>query len=178
MIIEETRFDGLIKIINNNFVDERGIFKKVYSNKWNLEEFDVCLETNIVKNLLPGTVRGMHFQNKPFSETKLISVIQGRIIDFVIDLRTNKQTYGEIFHIELSSENNLQMLIPKGFAHGYQTLEENTIVIYSVDSSYEPSAEHGINPKSPQIMSLFPVPIQVISDKDLSWPLLDEFLQC
>ena len=178
MIIEETRFKGLIKITNSDFVDERGVFKKTYSNKWNLEEFDVCLETNIVKNLLPATVRGMHYQTKPFSETKLISVIQGRIIDFVIDLRTSEQTYGEIFHIELSSENNFQMLIPKGFAHGYQTLEENTIIIYSVDSNYVPSAEQGINPKSPQIMSLFPKPIQVMSDKDLSWPFLDEFLQC
>ena len=95
-----------------------------------------------------GVVRGLHFQRPPFTQTKLIRVIEGEILDVIVDLRKTSETFGKVFSIELSAENKRQLLVPKGFAHGYATLSESATVLYKVDQYYQKSYDTGIHPLS------------------------------
>ena len=95
--------------------------------------------------------RGLHFQKTPYSQSKLVSVQNGKILDFVIDLREGSKTFGESYSINLSSDNNLSIFVPADFAHGYLTLEDNTVVSYKVDNYYSPSHEEGIRYNDPSI---------------------------
>ena len=96
------------------------------------------------QNLIRGVIRGLHFQKPPYAQTKLVRCVSGKILDVAVDLRTNSKTYGKSFSIELSSENNKQLLVPKGFAHGFQVLSETAIVNYKVDEFYNPDSDSGL----------------------------------
>ena len=166
MKINKTFIEDLLIIDSQLFKDDRGFFYESY-NKKNLNINIVFVQDNESKSY-KGVIRGLHFQAPPFEQTKLVRCVSGKILDVVVDLRTNSKTYGTPFSIELSSENNKQLFIPKGFAHAYQVLSQTAIVSYKVDNYYNPKSDSGIiwNDKDLSIdwnLDLKPI----LSDKDL-----------
>jgi dTDP-4-dehydrorhamnose 3,5-epimerase len=144
MKIIKTFIEDLIIIEPQLFKDDRGFFYESY-NKNNLDKVVnvVFIQDNESKSN-KGVVRGLHFQVPPFEQTKLVRCVSGKILDVVVDLRTNSKTYGKSFSIELSSENNKQLFVPKGFAHGFQVLSREATVNYKVDEYYNPDSDSGI----------------------------------
>ena len=123
-------------------------------------------QVNISYNKIAGTVRGMHCQLPPYDESKLIKCIKGRVFDVVIDLREGSSTYMQWEAIELSSQNELTLVVPKGFAHGFQTLEDECELLYCHSSIYKHEYESGLNPLDPKVNIAWPLPIMSISEKD------------
>ena len=144
MKINKTFIKDLLIIEPQLFKDDRGFFYESY-NKNNLDKVIniVFVQDNESKSN-KGVIRGLHFQAPPFEQTKLVRCVSGNILDVAVDLRTNSKTYGMSFSIELSSDNKKQLLIPKGFAHGFQILSETAIVNYKVDNYYNPKSDSGI----------------------------------
>lgn len=162
--IEDTDFDGL-KIINRKiFADTRGIFKKLFC-------FDVFSNINIKQvnfssTQQPGTVRGMHFQYFPVAEIKVVTCLKGKIYDVVVDLRKDSKTFLKWFGIILDASAQKSLLIPKGFAHGFQCLEENSELIYFHSETYAPNFEGGVHPLDPKIGIKWPLKPINISERD------------
>ena len=144
MKINKTFIEDLLIIEPQLFKDDRGFFYESY-NKNNLDKVIniVFVQDNESKSD-KGVIRGLHFQAPPFEQTKLVRCISGNILDVAVDLRTSSKTYGKFFSIELSSENNKQLFVPKGFAHGFQVLSEIAIVNYKVDEYYNPDSDSGL----------------------------------
>jgi dTDP-4-dehydrorhamnose 3,5-epimerase len=142
MKINKTFIEDLLIIEPKLFKDERGFFYESY-NKNNLDIDIVYVQDNESKSY-KGVIRGLHFQAPPFDQTKLVRCVSGNILDVAVDLRKNSKTYGKSFSIELSSENNKQLFVPKGFAHGFQVLSEIAIVNYKVDEYYNPDSDSGL----------------------------------
>ena len=142
MKINKTFIEDLLIIEPQLFKDDRGFFYESY-NKNNLDINIVFVQDNESKSY-KGVIRGLHFQAPPFEQTKLVRCISGNILDVAVDLRTSSKTYGKFFSIELSSENNKQLFVPKGFAHGFQVLSEIAIVNYKVDEYYNPDSDSGL----------------------------------
>ena len=177
MKINKTFIEDLLIIEPQLFKDERGFFYESY-NKNNLDINIVFVQDNESKSNR-GVIRGLHFQAPPFEQTKLVRCVSGNILDVAVDLRTNSKTYGKSFSIELSSENNKQLFVPKGFAHGFQVLSETAIVNYKVDNFYNPKSDSGIiwNDKDLSIdwnLDLKPIlskkDLKLISFKELKSP--------
>jgi dTDP-4-dehydrorhamnose 3,5-epimerase len=177
MKINKTFIEDLLIIEPQLFEDDRGFFYESY-NKKTLDKNIVFVQDNESKSV-KGVIRGLHFQIPPFEQTKLVRCVSGNILDVVVDLRSNSKTYGIFFSIELSSENNKQLFIPKGFAHGFQVLSEEAIVNYKVDNFYNPKYDSGIiwNDKDLSIdwnLDIKPVlsakDLKLISFKDLKSP--------
>lgn len=146
MNIIETKIKDLLILEPKVFGDERGYFFESYTKK----VFDDLVETkydfvqdNESKSSY-GVLRGLHYQIAPYSQAKLVRVLQGRVYDVAVDLRKNSSTYGEWVSVELSSENKKQFLIPKGFAHGFCVLSETATFAYKCDEYYRPETERGI----------------------------------
>ena len=142
MKINKTFIEDLLIIEPQLFKDERGFFYESY-NKKNLDINIVFVQDNESKSY-KGVIRGLHFQAPPFEQSKLVRCVSGNILDVAVDLRKNSKTYGEFFSVELSSENNKQLFVPKGFAHGFQVLSEIAIVNYKVDEYYNPDSDSGL----------------------------------
>ena len=177
MKINKTFIEDLLIIEPQLFKDDRGFFYESY-NKNNLDINIVFVQDNESKSY-KGVIRGLHFQTPPFEQTKLVRCVSGKILDVVVDLRTNSKTYGKSFSIELSSENNKQLFVPKGFAHGFQVLSEIAIVNYKVDEYYNPDSDSGLiwNDKDLSIdwnLDLKPIlskkDLKLISFKELKSP--------
>ena len=177
MKINNTFIEDLLIIEPQLFKDERGFFYESY-NKNNLDINIVFVQDNESKSY-KGVIRGLHFQAPPFDQTKLVRCVSGNILDVAVDLRTNSKTYGKSFSIELSSENNRQLFVPKGFAHGFQVLSEIAIVSYKVDNYYNPDSDSGLiwNDKDLSIdwnLDLKPIlskkDLKLISFKELKSP--------
>ena len=168
MKISKTFIKDLLVIEPQLFKDDRGFFYESY-NKNNLDKIiNVVFAQDNESKSYKGVVRGLHFQRPPFEQTKLVRCVSGKILDIAVDLRTNSKTYGKSFSIELSSENNKQLFVPKGFAHGFQVLSETAIVNYKVDEYYNPDSDSGLiwNDKDLSIdwnLDLKPI----LSNKDL-----------
>ena len=122
-------------------------------------------------------VRGLHLQNDPHGQAKLIRVVLGKIYDVAVDLRADSPSYGEWFGVELSAENQIQLFLPKGFAHGYSVLSERAIVQYKVDAPYAPQAENGIRYNDPDLGIDWQVDKPKLSDKDQKLPFLKDLNQ-
>ena len=123
-----------------------------------------------------GVVRGLHYQLDPHAQTKLVRVLQGRILDVAIDIRKGSPTYGKVFTIELSEENKKQLLVPQGFAHGYSVLSDTSVVMYKCDAFYNKASEGGINPLCKELNVDWGVPEDkmILSDKDKIAPGFSE----
>ena len=146
MKLQNTGFKDLIIIKQNIYFDERGFFKENFK-KEKLENFlnkkvNFC-QQNSVKSYI-NVLRGLHFQKKPNSQAKLVSVSSGKILDIAVDIRPKSNTYGKYFSYILDSNNHESIYIPKGFAHGYLTLSDYALLHYQVDNYYEPKMENGI----------------------------------
>ena len=147
MKLIKTQFKDLIIIRHNVFKDHRGYFKEKFK-KENLEKIindkiEFCQENSVKSDL--HVLRGLHFQNEPFAQSKLVSVQVGKILDVAVDIRKDSETYGKYFSYILSSEIHESVFIPKGFAHGYLTLSRTAVVNYLVDNYYNKSEEDGIS---------------------------------
>ena len=144
MEILELGIEGVILIKPRVFPDNRGYFYESFNiKKWNNFMTPVdFVQDNLAYNKKKNTIRGMHYQEKSF-QAKLVSCIKGSILDVVVDVRPSSKTYGKWISVELSDANNYQLWIPKGFAHGYRTLSDDTIVIYKADDFYRPDDYRG-----------------------------------
>jgi dTDP-4-dehydrorhamnose 3,5-epimerase len=152
--------------------DERGAFTRTFCTR----EFAAHgLETNfpqhsVSKTTKKGTVRGMHFQRDPHGEVKLVRCTRGMIFDVIVDVRPHSPTFCRWQAFELDEDGGHQLYVPKGFAHGYQTLTDDVEVSYLISAFYMPEAAAGFRHDDPAIQVRWPLPISLISDKDRSWP--------
>ena len=153
MKVFSTPFDNVFLIEPNVHEDERGSF----SERYNQKEFHQAIGKKIVfcqdnqANSVKGVIRGLHYQLPPFSQTKLVEVLQGSVLDIIVDIRKGSPTFGQYFSQELNNVNRLQLLIPRGFAHGYITLSERSIFQYKVDNAYHAESEGSIAPDDPSL---------------------------
>ncbi len=180
MPFTKTPFPGLLIFEPKIFGDNRGYFFESYNEK---VFFDEDLEINFVQDNQAsstfGVIRGLHYQLEPYAQTKLIRALSGRIIDAVVDLRKNSPTYGKAYTIELSSENKKQLLIPKGFAHGYSVISETAEVFYKCDAFYNKESEGGIAWNDPSLNISWQIPHEIarVSEKDCSHPFIEKCKQ-
>ena len=173
MNIIKTKLEGVVIIKTTQFKDHRGWFTESY-NKNILKFLKVkFVQDNISFNKKIYTFRGLHFQNKPFQQAKLIRVDQGTILDFILDLRSNSKTYLHMIRITLDDRNNKQIFIPKGLAHGFLTLKPNTKVFYKVDQDYSKQHDKGFNILDPKFkITGFNKAKFHLSSKDKNLPFL------
>ena len=149
MNIERTILEGVFIINNFNASDDRGLFVKTFNKNLFLElNLNFEIKESYFSVSKKNVIRGMHFQLPPFDHEKLVFVPKGSIIDVVVDLRKNSSTYKKYISVELSDKNKKSIFIPKGLAHGFKSLEDNTITVYNVASEYNPKADAGIFYKS------------------------------
>jgi dTDP-4-dehydrorhamnose 3,5-epimerase len=175
MELEETSMDGLFLIHRNLVSDQRGVFSRLFAED-ELEKvgrptraFHVNTSTSPNK----GTIRGLHFQYPPYSETKIICCTSGRLWDVAVDLRPGSKTRFQYLGASLSPDEPTSFLVPEGFAHGFITLEPNTTILYIVSNNYAPAHESGIRFDDPLLSIEWPVAPTLVSKKDLSWPGLE-----
>ena len=172
MRFESTRLEGAWLVQLEPMHDSRGFFARTFC----VDEFQSHgLETRFPQHSISsssrkGTIRGMHFQREPHSETKLVRCLNGSIWDVIVDLRRESPTFGKWSGFELSAENGAQLYIPKGFAHGFQTLSDDALVNYLISERYEPAAASGVRYDDPAFGIEWPLPVTAISEKDLRWP--------
>ena len=167
---------GVKLIKTSRMTDARGYFCETYARSDFIAhgldpEF---VQDNQSNSNRAGTVRGLHFQLPPFAQAKLVRVLHGRIIDVVVDLRRSSQSYGKHLAIELSDVGGEQLLVPVGFAHGFCTLEPQTVVFYKVSAAYSSAHDRGIYWADPQLAIKWPVTVKeaILSDKDQKLPML------
>lgn len=175
MPIIKTEFPGLVIFEPVVLKDSRGYFFESYSeNLFHAEGITARFVQDNQSKSSYGVIRGLHYQLNPHAQTKLVRVISGRILDVVVDIRTGSPTYGKAFSLELSSENNKQLLIPKGFAHGFSVLSETAEVMYKCDEFYHKESEAGIlyNDAALNIDWQIPIDKAIVSEKDMQQPLL------
>lgn len=157
-------------------VDNRGFFARIWCRR---ELSEAGIETrlaqmNLAHSIQKGTLRGLHYQEAPHQENKLVQCVRGAIYDVVIDLRPGSPTYKRWLGQELSQLNRKMIFAPRGFAHGYQTLANNTDVLYAVSDYYAPGAEKGIRWDDPGFRIDWPLPDAIlVSQKDAAWPDFD-----
>lgn len=175
MIFTETRLKGAFIIELQPIMDERGFFSRSFCKN----EFEsLGLETDVAQcnvsfNNKKGILRGMHFQHHPKAEAKLVRCTRGVIYDVIVDLRPSSQTYCKWETVELSNENHKALYIPEGFAHGFQTLEDNTEVFYQMFEFFAPEYASGVRWDDPAFGIKWPLANPIISEKDRSYPLLN-----
>lgn len=176
MIFEKTDFAGLFVSYLDKKEDERGFFSRFYCFEEfkNLGLLNNISQANLSYNKKKNTFRGMHYQIAPYEETKIITCLKGALIDYVIDLRREEPSYMKSFEIKLTANDKNALIIPKGFAHGFFTLEDNTEAFYLVDEPFSPGAERGIKWDDPFFSLNLPIAPEVISEKDASW---EDFIQ-
>ncbi|MFK7679147.1 dTDP-4-dehydrorhamnose 3,5-epimerase [Priestia sp. 179-F W1.4 NHS] len=176
MNIIKTKFEDAILIEPKVFGDHRGFFTESY-NKEMFQQNGIdmdFIQDNHSLSQQPGTLRGMHYQLNDKAQTKLVRVTRGAIYDVIVDIRKGSPTYGEWQGFILSADNKRQLLVPKGFAHGFCTIVENTEVQYKVDELYSPEHDRGIAWNDPALNIDWPFNNPVLSDKDTKHPTLAE----
>ncbi len=177
MEIIKTEIKDLLLLKPKVFRDKRGFFIEYYSEKKFLE---MGIKTGFVQDnhslsVQKGVLRGLHFQLPPHAQAKLVRVTRGSVYDVAVDLRKGDQTYGKWQGFELTAKNFLMLYIPKGFAHGFCTLEENTEVMYKNDTFYAPDFESGIRWNDPVLNISWPVENPILSDKDANASFFQDF---
>ena len=177
MNIIPTAFKGLVVLEPKVFGDSRGYFMESYSARTLTQ---LGLAADFVQDnqsfSTAGVVRGLHYQNAPYAQTKLVRVLTGAILDVVVDLRKEEPTFGKWFSVELSAENKKQLYVPRGFAHGFAVLSETTEIFYKCDNYYNKESEGGLYFNDPGIGIDWRLPMKdvILSDKDKVNPLLKD----
>ena len=176
MIFTETKLKGAFIIDLERRNDERGFFARAFcQNEFREHGLKPTIaQGNIASNLKKGTLRGMHFQYPPAAETKLVRCTRGAILDIIVDLRPESRTYLEHIAVELNEDNMTSLYVPERFAHGYQALRDGTDTSYQVGEFYAPATEGGLRHDDPQLGLQWPLPVSVISPKDLAFRPLRE----
>jgi len=176
MKVTETRLKGCLIIEPQIFWDSRGYFFESF-NKVKFEQL-TGYKTNFIQDNQSsstyGVIRGLHFQKGEYAQAKLVRVLEGKVFDVAVDLRKDSETYRQWFGLELSAENNLQILIPKGFAHGFSVLSDRAVLVYKCDNVYHKEAEGGIRFDDALLNIDWKIPEKerVLSEKDLALPFL------
>ncbi|MBR1666525.1 MAG: dTDP-4-dehydrorhamnose 3,5-epimerase [Bacteroidaceae bacterium] len=177
MKVIETKIQGLLIIEPRVFRDERGYFFESYSQRdFEAQVGDVHFVQDNESMSTRGVIRGLHFQRPPFTQTKLVRVVSGTVLDIAVDIRKGSPTYGQHVAVELSGENQRQFFIPKGFAHGFAVLSDTAVFQYKCDEFYHPEADGGIQLDDPSLGIDWRIPPAeaIRSQKDLTLPLLSE----
>ncbi len=177
MEIITTDFEGLFVLKPKVFQDKRGYFYESYNQ-------DLFKQNNITTNFIQdnqslsnkGIIRGLHFQNPPHAQMKLVRVIKGAVLDVVVDIRKNSKTYGQHFSIELNEENFLMLYIPVGFAHGFATLKDDTIFSYKCSETYHPESEGGLTWNDPEFKIDWQMENPILSPKDEKYDSFNLFV--
>jgi dTDP-4-dehydrorhamnose 3,5-epimerase len=172
MIFTPTKLKGAFIIDLEKREDDRGFFARTFCAD---EYKDHGLETKFVQantslSIKKGTLRGMHFQKSPYEEDKVVRCTKGALFDVIIDLRKDSETYKMWFGVELTENNHRALFVPKGFAHGFLTLENNTEANYLVSQFYAPGAEAGLRYNDPAFNIEWPFEVKVVSEKDANSP--------
>lgn len=178
MIFEPLSLPGAYLITMEPRSDERGWFARSYCvREFSMRGIDMqIVQSNVSFNGRRGIVRGLHYQSTPFEEAKLVRCTRGTIYDVVVDLRRDSATYGRWEGRELSEDNNRIVYVPRGFAHGYQTLTGKSEVFYEMSTFYEPSAAKGVRWNDPALAISWPDTANaVVSERDSGLPLLSNF---
>ena len=174
MKIRKTNIEGLFVIDLFHAEDNRGGFVKTF-HKESFEQLG--LNTDFQESFYSvnnkGVIRGMHFQNPPYDHDKLVYCTQGKLDDVIVDIRKDSPTYGNFASIELSPDNYRAIYIPKGMAHGFESLEDNTVMTYLTSTMHQPSHDRGI--KFDSFGKAWSNQNPIINERDLGWPTLDEF---
>ena len=171
MKIYKTQIKGLLVIKQKNNIDNRGSLRETYNKKLLNKKFVFEYCTTSKKNIL----RGFHFQTK-FQQSKYVNVLKGKILDVVVDLRKNSQTFGKSFKIVLSQKNATSLFIPKGFAHAYFSYDAENIIYYKLDNFYKPKFEDGIIFNDKKLKIKWPKIKMIISKKDKKLRSLKDFI--
>lgn len=176
MKITKTKLDGVVVIEPDVFGDNRGFFMESW-NKKKMEEaglFYDFVQDNHSKSTVKGTIRGIHFQKGDKAQAKLVRCVKGVVLDIAVDLRKNSPTFKQWVSVELSAGNKKQLLIPRGFGHGFVTLTDDVEFLYKADNYYTPEAECGIRWNDPNIGVEWGVENPILSEKDKINPLLKD----
>lgn len=174
MIFHETKLAGAYIVELDRKADSRGFFARSFcaeEMRMHGIHFD-AVQANISHNDKKGTLRGMHYQGPPVSETKFIRCIRGAVWDVIIDMRPDSPTYLQHLGVELSAENGTAIYVPDMFAHGNQALTDGAELLYLMGGFYTPGYERGVRYDDPAIGIEWPLPVTAIHEKDLQWPLL------
>ena len=175
LIVKDLPIEGLKLIERQPIGDNRGFFSRIFC----ADELIVCgwehpiAQINHSYTAEKGTVRGLHYQHSPHAEMKLVTCLTGEVWDVAVDLRANSPTFLKWHAEHLSAENNCALLIPKGVAHGFQTLTDNVQLLYCHSAAYQAKAEAGINIADPRVAIKWPLPVSKCSQRDQSFPFLD-----
>ncbi len=171
----ETKLKGSYIIVNEPISDNRGFFERIFCKE---ELKSIGLKKEIVQinrsfSIKKGTFRGLHFQNSPFTETKIVRCIKGSLLDIFVDLRYQSPTFLQHHMVKLSEYDNKSLYIPDGFAHGFQTLESNTEIMYFVTNFYHKEYESALNILDKNLNINLPITISEISEKDKKHPFIN-----
>ena len=172
MIFSETKLSGVLLVEPELHVDDRGSFARSFC----IDEFDKAgidfqvVQANISFNKYSGAVRGMHYQVSPHAEAKVVRCTSGALYDVLVDLRPDSPSYSQWIGVELNAENRYAMFVPKGCAHGFQTLVDNTEVSYLMSERYVAEAASGVRYDDPAIGIEWPLVVSSVSDRDRDWP--------
>ncbi|AFS80013.1 dTDP-4-dehydrorhamnose 3,5-epimerase [Candidatus Nitrosopumilus koreensis AR1] len=171
MKFHELKIKGVFIVEIEKIEDERGFFART----WDKNEFlknnlnPEIVQCNISFNSKKGTIRGMHYQESPYEEAKIVKCVKGKVFEVFIDLRKNSETFKKWGSVELSSEENFELYVPEGFALGFQTLEDNTELFYQMSQYYMPENANGIRWDDPMFNIKWPMTPSIISQKDKDW---------
>ncbi|NWJ96738.1 MAG: dTDP-4-dehydrorhamnose 3,5-epimerase [Chloroflexi bacterium] len=172
MIFNETRLKGAFILEPKLLEDERGFFARTWCER-EFEEHGLnprLVQCNISYNKRKGTLRGMHYQVAPYAEAKLVRCTSGAIYDVIIDLRPESTTFKQWVGVELTAHNRLELYIPEGFAHGFQSLEDNSEVFYQMSQFYQAEAARGVRWDDPTFGISWPISQKTISQRDSNYP--------
>ena len=178
MEVIKTAIDGLVIIEPKIFKDARGYFFESFSQREFEEKVRPIRFVQDNESMSSyGVIRGLHFQKPPYSQSKLVRCVKGRVLDVVVDIRKGSPSYGQHVAVELSEENHRELFIPRGFAHGFAVLSETAVFQYKCDNFYTPEADCGISIKDEGLGIDWHIPIEnaILSEKDLKHACLKEF---
>lgn len=179
MIFNPTPLSGSFTIDVQPFQDNRGFFTRTFCEREFREHklVEHFVQANHSGTHGKGVIRGLHFQRAPYCEVKLVKCVQGAIFDVIVDVRAGSATFLQWFGAELTSENKRMMYVPAGFAHGFQSLTEYSEITYMVSNFYKKESEGGIRYDDPAVKVDWPLPVGLVSDKDLAIPIIDKLFE-
>lgn len=172
MKFQQTTIEGVWLILPERFSDDRGYFARTFC----VDEFaaqglhTTYVQSSVSQNRLRGTLRGMHWQQPPHQEVKLIRCSRGAVCDMILDLRQESSTFGKWQAFDLSADNGASVYAPAGVAHGFQTLADDTEVVYQISQPFAPQAAAGLRWNDPVFNLQWPLPVSVISQRDRTYP--------
>lgn len=172
MYFTETKLKDAFIVDLRKLEDERGFFARVFcQNEFKEHGMEpAVVQANLSYNKIKGTLRGLHFQKAPYEETKFVRCTRGALYDVIVDLRPDSETYLQWIGVELTGDNYQMLFVPGGFAHGFQTLEDDTEAFYMVSEFYTPGAEGGVRYNDPIFNIEWPLEVTTMSEKDQNWP--------